>query len=110
MALIWSRPLFYLSADNPYGTTNEQIQSTLIQNYHSANIKLMISAFGATEHPTTLGADPVTTCTTMAQFVKNNHLDGIDLDWEDNDAMEEGTGEQWLIDCTLAIRAVLPVG
>ena len=70
----------------------------------------MVSAFGATDHPTTEGKDPVTTCTTMAEFVRDNHLDGIDLDWEDNGAMEAGTGEQWLIDCTLAVRAVLPVG
>ena len=46
----------------------------------------------------------------MANFVKNNDLDGIDLDWEDNAAMENGTGEQWLIDCTKAIRKILPVG
>jgi len=29
--------------------------------------------------------------------VKDNNLDGLDLDWEDNEAMEHGIGEQWLI-------------
>lgn len=37
-------------------------------------------------------------------------MDGIDLDWEDNAAMENGTGEDWLIRCTKAIRNVLPKG
>lgn len=37
-------------------------------------------------------------------------MDGIDLDWEDNAAMENGTGEQWLVRCTKAIRNVLPKG
>lgn len=35
-------------------------------------------------------------------------MDGIDLDWEDNVAMENGSGEDWLIKCTRAIRTVLP--
>ena len=26
-----------------------------------------------------------------------NNLDGVDIDWEDNAAMEAGTGEAWLI-------------
>jgi len=37
--------------------------------------------------------DPTSTCTAMANFVKQNNLDGIDIDWEDNQAMEVGTGE-----------------
>ena len=41
------------------------------------------------------------TATNLAQFVIYNNLDGVDLDWEDNAAMENGTGEQWLIDCTI---------
>lgn len=69
-----------------------------------------MSAFGATEFPTSQGLDAETTCTKLATFVKDNGLDGIDLDWEDNAAMENGTGEQWLITCVKAIRKVLPVG
>jgi len=29
----------------------------------------------------------------MANFVKQNNLDGIDIDWEDDMAMDAGTGE-----------------
>ena len=48
----------------------------------------MVSAFGATEFPTTAGYDPTSYCTTLGKFVVQYKLDGIDLDWEDNGAME----------------------
>lgn len=68
----------------------------------------MVSAFGGAEFPTTAGLDATSTCRSLANFVKNNHLDGLDIDWADNAAMVAGTGEQWLIDCTRAAREVLP--
>jgi chitinase len=70
----------------------------------------MASAFGATEFPTSAGYNPDTYCKSLGQYVLDHKLDGIDLDWEDNDAMEKGTGEDWLIRCTRAIRSVLPKG
>ncbi|TFK95290.1 glycoside hydrolase family 18 protein [Pterulicium gracile] len=76
--------------------------------YNDAGIKLMISAFGATDHPTTAGADPVSLANTMAQYVKDYNLDGIDVDWEDFDAMAAGTGENWLIAFTTQLRSQLP--
>ncbi len=44
----------------------------------------------------------------LGQFVLNNNLDGADIDWEDNDAMNKGTGEQWLITFTKALREIIP--
>jgi chitinase len=35
---------------------------------------------------------------------------GVDLDYEDNDAMNIGTGEAWLIECTKIIRKHMPKG
>ena len=60
----------------------------------------MISAFGATEHPTSANIDPTVCAQKLGNYVLNNHLDGVDLDWEDNAAMEAGLGEQWLITFT----------
>jgi len=54
--------------------------------------------------------DPTKTCTDLAYFVKANNFDGVDLDYEDSAAFENGTAEAWLISCTKALRAVLPVG
>ena len=70
--------------------------------------KIMVSAFGATDFPTSQGADPTTTAQNLAAFVKDNNLDGCDIDWEDNNAMEAGTGEAWLITFTKVLRAALP--
>jgi len=39
---------------------------------------------------------------------KKNQLDGVDLDWEDNAAMEAGKGEAWLISITKTLRNLLP--
>ena len=66
----------------------------------------MVSAFGATEMPT--HTDPVTTAQGLAQFVKDYDLDGADIDYEDNEAMEAGKGEAWLISFTKELRRQLP--
>ena len=42
----------------------------------------MVSAFGGTDAPTTAGKDPVKTASDMAQWVIDNGLDGIDVDYE----------------------------
>lgn len=59
-------------------------------------------------NPTNL--DPKKTCSELANFVKDNNLDGCDLDYEDNAAFNAGRAESWLIECTKSIREILPVG
>lgn len=39
--------------------------------------------------PTNL--DPATVATSLATFVKSNNLDGVDIDYEDNNAMTLST-------------------
>jgi hypothetical protein len=72
----------------------------------------MVSAFGSTEAPVSAGADPIATANTMAQFVRANGLDGIDVDFEDFNAINSGTGvaENWLISFTNQLRSQLPAG
>lgn len=48
----------------------------------AAGIKLVVSVFGSTDAPTSSGADPVGTANTMAAWVKEFDLDGIDVDYE----------------------------
>jgi hypothetical protein len=69
---------------------------------------VLISAFGSTEFPTTQGEDPILTATKLGNFVLSNNLDGVDIDWEDNGAMDAGTGEAWLIAFTTKLRQLLP--
>ena len=80
--------------------------------YAQAGINIIVSAFGETDKPTTQGADPVATANTMAQFVTTNALDGIDVDYEDLDAMNKGDGaaEAWVTTFTQTLRQTLPQG
>ena len=69
IVLLWSDPLKYFGAVNPFGTTKDQIQKNLKKKYNDAGIKLLISAFGATEFPTTAKIDPTACATKLATFV-----------------------------------------
>ncbi|OCH87393.1 glycoside hydrolase family 18 protein [Obba rivulosa] len=85
-------------------------RSTVKSQYNSAGISLMVSAFGSTDVPTSTGADPTNTANTFAAWVKQYDLDGIDVDYEDFDAMDAGTGEAWLVTFTTQLRNQLPAG
>ena len=82
------------------------------KEYAAAGIKIVASAFGETDEPTTKGADPTATANTMAQFVLDQKLDGIDVDYEDLDAMNAGDGkaEAWVTTFTTVLRQKLPQG
>lgn len=108
IALLWDDPMKFFGSPNVFGSTKDQAQKAIKQKYNSEGIKLMVSAFGATEFPTTLKIDPIACAEKLGNYVLSNNLDGVDIDWEDNQAMEAGTGEQWLITFTQRLRAMLP--
>ncbi|KAM5534681.1 hypothetical protein V8D89_011693 [Ganoderma adspersum] len=87
-------------------------KASLKSAYSKAGIKLIVSAFGETDTPTTSKANPVTTGNTMAKFVKDQKLDGIDVDYEDLAAMNKGDGaaEKWVTTFTQTLRKTLPKG
>ena len=61
---------------------------------------MLVSAFGSTSNPTTSSIDPTAVGNNLALFVIENQLDGVDLDYEDNIAMEAGTAVPWLVKMT----------
>lgn len=81
-------------------------QKQIKAEYNAAGINLMVSAFGATDMPTS--SDPVSTAQSLAAFVKANNLDGVDIDYEDNSAFTAGTAEPWLISFQTELRRQLP--
>ncbi|ESK96512.1 glycoside hydrolase family 18 protein [Moniliophthora roreri MCA 2997] len=87
-------------------------RSRIKEEYAAAGIKLIVSLFGATDAPTSSGADPIKTANTMAAWVKQYDLDGVDIDYEDFNAMNAGDGsaETWLADFTRQMREQLPKG
>ena len=108
LAIVWADLYTYVSADNPWGNSTAEVQAAWRKLYNDAGIRIVVSAFGATDFPTSAGASASETCDDITEFVLANQLDGVDLDWEDNAAMEAGTGEAWLIECVKTIRARLP--
>jgi len=104
----WIDPLTYFGAVNDFGNTTQEIQLALKKIYNDNNIRVLISAFGSTEFPTTAGIDPYTCGYSLGRFVRNNNLDGVNIDWEDNAAMNAGLGEGWLVAFTRAVRSVIP--
>lgn len=65
-----------------WATFNASQRSRIKSQFSAAGIKLLVSAFGSTDVPTTSGANPITTANTMAAWVKEYGLDGIDVDYE----------------------------
>ncbi|KZP12797.1 glycoside hydrolase family 18 protein [Athelia psychrophila] len=108
----------FLLTEGAYDKAEEWTQltaaqrSTIKAQYKAAGISLIVSLFGSTDVPTSSGADPVKTAQTMAAWVKEYSLDGVDVDYEDFNAMDaqNGSAENWLISFTNALRAELPVG
>ncbi|KZV72254.1 carbohydrate-binding module family 5 protein [Peniophora sp. CONT] len=80
--------------------------------YAAAGIKMLVSAFGSTDYPTTNGANAVSTANSIAAWVKQYNLDGVDVDYEDFSAFNGGTtaAVDWLIAFTTQLRSQLPAG
>jgi chitinase len=57
-------------------------QQSIKAAYNAAGIKLMVSAFGESDAPTTGNADPIAMANTIGQWVLDNNLDGVDVDYE----------------------------
>ncbi|PBK99463.1 glycoside hydrolase [Armillaria gallica] len=91
-------------------TLTDDERTDIKSQYAAAGVKLLVSVFGSSDVPTTSRADPIATADTMAAWVTQYSLDGIDVDYEDFAAFEAGDGkaEQWLADFTTQLRVTLP--
>lgn len=107
MGIVWDNPMNYIGAGE-FGSTNDEIRTNMKGNYSSGGVKLLISAFGATEYPTTSGYNATDCALKLADYVKRNQLDGVDIDYEDTPAFAAGKGEAWLITLTTVLRQNLP--
>lgn len=79
-ALLWNNSLSYFGSAT-FGTTSAAIRANIRQIFNSNGIKLMVSAFGATETPTSSGFNATDCAIRLAEFVTSNNLDGVDVDW-----------------------------
>ncbi|KAJ9104118.1 hypothetical protein QFC19_004102 [Naganishia cerealis] len=88
-------------------TTTER--AAVKAEYNAAGVAVMVSAFGATDNPTTMGVDPTACAQSLAAFVKAYDLDGVDIDYEDANAFNTGVAEAWLITFQTVLRQQLPM-
>jgi len=93
-----------------WATLDPSARSAIKSQYAAAGISLIVSLFGSTDTPTSAGADPITTAQTMAAWVKQYDLDGVDVDYEDFDAVSQGKAAGWLGSFTTELRKELPKG
>ena len=68
----------------------------------------MVRAFGSAESPTSGNMDPFVCARGLANFVKSNGLDGVDVSYQDNTAFNNAIAENWLISFTNTLRNQLP--
>lgn len=76
---------FYFSDRAAYAAEkwqNYQQKQQYVDDLHKQNIKIMVSVGGGDVKPTTDKWVPADAANNVAQFVKQNALDGVDLDWE----------------------------
>lgn len=135
----WHSILSFLCLSGPFDqalewtSIDDTTRTSAKSAYKDAGISLMVSAFGSTDEPTSSGADAAGTAKTMAAWVKQYGLDGIDVDYEDFNAINAADGkaevtplrpfhtleslsntlmspQQWLITFTQTLRAALPAG
>ena len=109
---IWSDIATHMKGVFPYGNTTPDIQATLKKNFTNAGVKLLVSAFGATQTPTSSGFNATDCALQLANFVNSNNYDGVDIDWEDTKSFTKGdsSGENWLITLTTVLRQNLKPG
>jgi len=91
-----------------WAALDDATKDKYLNAYHNAGMRVMASAFGATEMPTSAGADAAATANKFGDWIIANKLDGGDADYEDTAAFEQGKGASWLVTFTNTLRAKLP--
>lgn len=78
--------------------------------YNKYGIRLGVAVFGAADAPQSNGNDPVVLARTIAAFVKQNNLQGVDVDYEEFDLLTDWSGKAaaWLVPFTQTLRVELP--
>ncbi|THU79121.1 glycoside hydrolase, partial [Dendrothele bispora CBS 962.96] len=86
-------------------------QKDLKKKYNEAGVKIIVSAFGGGSQEmsvTSAVKDPAGLAKKIGDWVKANNLDGIDVDYEDFDALNDGSGVPWVVSFQKALRNALP--
>ena len=78
---MWQNAYSYFGGANTLGLTTDLIQAAIRKKFNDNGVKLLVSAFGGTEHPTSANQDPKECGHKLGSWILNNNLDGVDVDW-----------------------------
>jgi len=106
MVVLWERLHYYLGYLDPH-PNDEAAQISTMESYHSKNIVCMVSTFGERSGEIAK-EDPINVAKMHANFALNNHLDGLDADFEESNMFTLGVGADWLIKYTKEAYKFLP--
>ena len=81
MVQMWRDAKLYFGDQTKFGGSSSEIQQSIRAIYNKHGIKIMASAFGDSEFPTSAGSDPETCGRKFGQFIIDNNFDGADCDW-----------------------------
>jgi len=82
-------------------------KTSYLNAYHNAGMKVLVSLFGGADgNPSRLNA--ASFAAKVVNWVKQNRLDGVDVDYEDENSFGQGRGAAWVIALQTALRAGLP--
>jgi hypothetical protein len=76
MSSVFARPLGTFGSDF-LGDTDEAIRDQLKKRYQDAGKKVILSAFGDTDHPVRFGKSPTECATKLANDTKSFDFDGV---------------------------------
>lgn len=85
-ALVWATPSRYFGTRSIFGSTDAKIRASLKTLYSNNGIKLLVSAFGPNQTPTSSGFNAGACATQLANYVTAYGLDGVDINWQDTSA------------------------
>ncbi|EJD39829.1 glycoside hydrolase [Auricularia subglabra TFB-10046 SS5] len=80
------------------------IRQQIKSSYAAAGVKLLVSAFGDSQWPTSSGEDPKALAKRLADFVTDWEFEGVD----DLGAFDRGIAEDWIATFTKELRGYLP--
>ena len=104
----WVNPRPFLSDSIKSGKTLASLRTEMKQKYSTHGVKVLVRAFGPSEFPTTAGYHAGAVASYLATFVTQFNLDGVDIDYQDDEAFVKGTAEQWLKSFITVLRTQLP--
>lgn len=74
--LIFEHPMKYLTSNTRLGRSDQEIRKNILDLYHQAGKKLLLSAFGDSDDAATKGKNATEVCRAFALYVKNMGYDG----------------------------------